>query len=97
MTLGYGLLPHKTSKGYRLPPFSVVTHINGTAVRNLAHMVELIRDAKDEFLTVDLAGSSPPLVFRRAGDSRRHRRDPFRRRVRKQYSDDLESVWHRKK
>jgi len=65
VTLGYGLLPHKTSKGYRLPPFSVVTRVNGTAVRNLAQLVELIRDAKDEFLTVDLAGSSPPVVFRR--------------------------------
>jgi len=69
----------RTSKGYRLPPFSVVTHLNGTAVKNLAHLVEIIRDAKDEFLTVDLAGSSPPVVFRRQEISRRHRRNPFRR------------------
>ena len=95
VTLGYGLLPHKTSKGYRLPPFSVVTHVNGTAVRNLAHLVELIRDAKDEFLTVDLAGSSPPVVFRRQEILDATDEILSDEGVRKQYSDDLESVWHR--
>ena len=94
VTLGYGLLPHKTSKGYALPPFSVVTHVNGTAVRNLAHLVELIRDAKDEFLTIDLAGSSPPLVFRREEILKATDDILSDEGVRKQYSDDLESVWH---
>ena len=49
VTLGYGLLPHKTSKGYAIPPFSVVSRVNGTAVRNLVHLVELIRDARASF------------------------------------------------
>ena len=97
VTLGYGLLPHKTSKGYRLPPFSVVTHVNGTAVRNLAHLVELIRDAKDEFLDgrsgrQQSAGGFPP-----AGDSRRHRRDPFRRRSAQAVLRRFGKVWHKAK
>ena len=37
VTLGYRLFPHTTSKGYTPDPFSVVTHVNGTAVRNLVH------------------------------------------------------------
>jgi S1-C subfamily serine protease len=92
--LGYGLLPHKTSKGYTPPPFSVVSHVNGTAVRNLAHLVELLRDAKDEFLTIDLAGLAAPMVFRR--DEALKATDDILsdEGIRKQYSDDLEKVWH---
>jgi hypothetical protein len=94
VTMGYGLLPHKTSKGYKLPPFSVVSHINGTAVRNLTHVVELIRDAKGEFLTIDLAGSCPPVVFRREEILKATEDILSDEGVRRQYSDDLESVWH---
>ena len=66
VVLGARLLTHKTSKGYKPTPFSVVTRVNGTAVRNFVHLVELLRDAKGEFLTIDLYGYSSPLVFRRS-------------------------------
>jgi hypothetical protein len=97
VTLGYGLLPHKTSKGYTLSPFSVVSQVNGTPVRNLAHVVELLRDAKGEFLTVDVAGASPSLVFRREEILKVTDDILSDEGVRKQYSDDLESVWRRAK
>jgi S1-C subfamily serine protease len=94
VTLGYGLFPHKTSKSYLPGPFSVVTHINGTAVRNLVHVVKLLRDAKDEFLTIDLAGLSAPLVFRRSEMPSATDDILCDEGIRKQYSDDLEKVWH---
>jgi S1-C subfamily serine protease len=94
VTMGFGLLPHKTSKGYTLSPFSVVTHINGTAVRNLAHVVELIRDAKGEFLTLDVAGNSPALVFRREEIIKATEDILADEGVRRQCSEDLEKVWH---
>jgi S1-C subfamily serine protease len=97
VTLGYGLLPHKTSKGYSPPPFSVVTHVNGTPVRNMRHLVELLRDAKGEFLTIDLAGSSPPMVFRREEVLKATDDILSDEGVRKQYSDDFGDVWHPKK
>ena len=97
VTLGYGLLPHKTSKGYTLSPFSVVSRINGAAVRNLAHAVELIRDAKGEFLTIDVAGVGTPLVFRREEIFKATEEILADEGVRKQYSDDLERVWHHAK
>jgi hypothetical protein len=64
------------------------------AVRNLAHLVELLRDAKDEFLTIDLAGLAAPMVFRR--DEALKATDDILsdEGIRKQYSDDLEKVWH---
>jgi S1-C subfamily serine protease len=97
VTLGYGVLPNRTSKGYRIPPFSVVTHLNGTPVKNLAHAVELLRDAKDQYVTVDLAGTSPPLVFRRQEILDVTDEILSDEGVRKQYSDDLQSVWHKGK
>lgn len=97
VTLGYDLLPHRISKGYRSPSFSVVTHVNGTAVRNLAHLVELLRDARGEFLTIDLAGRAPPLVFRREEAISATDEILADEGIRKQCSDDLESIWRPQK
>jgi S1-C subfamily serine protease len=97
ITLGFGLLPHKTAKGYTLAPFSVLSRLNGTPVRNLAHLVELVRDAKGEFLTIDVAGEGSPLVFRRQEVLQATEDIMADEGVRKQYSDDLEGVWHPKK
>jgi S1-C subfamily serine protease len=97
VTLGYGLLPHRTSKGYTLSPFSVVSQINGTPVKNLLHVVELLRDAKDEYVTIDLAGSSSPIVFRRQDIMDATEDILSDEAVRKQCSDDLEKVWRKGK
>ncbi len=93
VVLGARLLTHKTSKGYTPTPFSVVTHVNGAAVRNLVHLVELLRDAKSEFLTIDLSGYTSPLVFRRSEIAEATEEILADEGVRKQYSDDLEKVW----
>ena len=91
------LLPHKTSKGYSLPAFSAVSRVNGTQVRNLAHLVELLRDAAGEFLVVELTGPTEPLVFRRAEVLQATEEILADEGIRKQYSDDLENVWHKGK
>jgi hypothetical protein len=96
VTLGYGLLPHKTSKGFSPPPFSVVSRVDGTPVRSLAHLVALIRDAKGEFLTIDLAGNSGPLVFRREEVLKATDEILADEGIRRQYSEDLEGVWRPK-
>jgi S1-C subfamily serine protease len=46
-------LPHKLAKGYDSPQGAVVKTINGVAVKNLRHAVELLRDAKGEFISID--------------------------------------------
>ncbi len=97
VTLGYRLLPHKTSKGYSPSPFSVVKSVNGTPVRNMRHLVTLLRDAKGEFLTIDLAGICCPMIFRREEALKATDDILSDEGIRKQYSDDLEPVWHPKK
>ena len=46
--------PHRLSKGYSDPSAGVVHSINGVVVKNLRHLVEVLRDAKGEFITVEL-------------------------------------------
>jgi S1-C subfamily serine protease len=44
--------PDKLAQGYGSPRSEVVKTVNGIAVKNLNHLVELLRDSKDEFITV---------------------------------------------
>jgi len=45
--------PHKLAKGYDNPRSQVVKAVNGIPVKNLNHLVEILRDAKDEFITIE--------------------------------------------
>ena len=45
--------PHKLAQGYSNPRAQVVKSINGIRVKNLNHLVEILRDAKSEFITVE--------------------------------------------
>jgi S1-C subfamily serine protease len=45
--------PNKLSKGYSNPSAGVVYSVNGTRVRSLRHLVALLRDLKDEFVTFE--------------------------------------------
>jgi S1-C subfamily serine protease len=48
-------LPHKLAQGYGNPAGSVVKSVNGVAIKNLRHLVEVLRDCKSEFLTFEVA------------------------------------------
>jgi S1-C subfamily serine protease len=61
------LFPHRISKGYGDPSGWVIKSVNGTAVKSLAHLVGLLRDLKDEFVTFEFdARLAESMVFRRA-------------------------------
>jgi len=45
--------PDKLAKGYDNPRSDVVKAVNGIPVKNLNHLVEILRDAKDEFITIE--------------------------------------------
>ena len=57
--------PHKLAKGYDNPVSRVVSAVNGTTIKNLRHLVEVLRDSQDEFLTFEFAGKGETLVFPR--------------------------------
>ncbi len=51
-------LPSKLASGYSSAFGNVVKAVNGIPVRNLRHLVELLRDSKDEFITLEFAQKS---------------------------------------
>ena len=60
------LLPHKIARGYGDPLGQVVKDVDGVPVKNLRHLVELLRDGAGEFLTIRFHGEwSETMVFRR--------------------------------
>ena len=85
------MLPHRMTKGYGEPFGQVVESVNGTEVQNLRHLVETLRDCKDEFLTIPLrrgrlrdAGLPPQGDARRdraADEPERHPATRKRRRI----------------
>ncbi len=59
--------PHKLAKSYGNPASQVVKTINGIAIKNLHHLVEVLRDCKDEFIVIEFDGrGGETLVFARA-------------------------------
>jgi len=59
--------PHRLARGYSNPEASVVARINGIPVRNLAHLVAILRDSRDQFVIVEFASRvAETLVFPRA-------------------------------
>jgi hypothetical protein len=58
--------PHKLAKGYDNPISRVVQSVNDVAIKNLSHLVTVLRDSKDEFITIKFAGrGTEALVFSR--------------------------------
>jgi PDZ domain len=59
--------PHRLAKGYSSPFSLVVKTINGTPIKNLGHLVEVLREAKDEFIRIEFdSRGAETLVFPRA-------------------------------
>ena len=58
--------PHKITEGYGPPITEVVKTVNGIQIKNLAHLVQVLRDCKDEFITIEFDDRmGEALVFRR--------------------------------
>jgi S1-C subfamily serine protease len=92
------LFPHKLSKGYSSPVTKVVKTVNGIPIKNLNHLVEILRDSKDEFITIDFAGhGGETLVFPRAEMAAATDEILTDNDIRTQGSADTLAVWNAKK
>ncbi len=88
------LFPHALSKGYSDPTGCVLKSVNGTPVRSLAHLVQLLRDLKDEFLTLDFDNrASEAMVFPRAQLVASTEAILSDNGVRSQGSPDMMKIW----
>ena len=88
------MFPHKLTKGYSAPTFCVLDRVNGIRVRNLKHLVELLRYNTAPYVEFRFAGhATETLVFRRDEIAAATEEILTDNSIRKQYSDDLEGVW----
>jgi S1-C subfamily serine protease len=91
--------PHRLSKGYGNPAWQVLKTVNHQPVKNLAHLVELLRELKDEFVTFefDTRTSGESIVFPRAEMVSATENILNDNGVRAQGSADVMTIWNAKK
>jgi S1-C subfamily serine protease len=89
--------PHKLANGYSNATGSVVYSINGTTVKSLKHLVAVLRDLTDPFVTIEFASrSGEALVFSRAAIVAATDEILTDNGVRAQGSPDMLAVWQAK-
>jgi S1-C subfamily serine protease len=89
--------PHKLANGYSNPSGSVVYSINGVPIMSLAHLVAVLRDLKDPFVTLEFGSKGgEALVFSRAAIVAATDDILTDNGVRAQGSPDMMAVWQPK-
>jgi S1-C subfamily serine protease len=89
--------PHKLAKGYSDPFCQVVKSVNGIPIKNLGHLVEVLRDAKTQFITVEFNNrSGETMVFPRADMLAATDEILTDNGVRSQGSPDTLAIWNAK-
>jgi S1-C subfamily serine protease len=92
------MFPHKIGKGYDNPSYKVVKEINGVRVKNLRHMVELLRDSKEKYTTISFDDrASETIVFNHKEALAATEEVLSDNGIRERASDDLLAVWAAKK
>jgi hypothetical protein len=91
------LFPHRITKGYDDPNRSVLSEVNGIKIRNLRHLVELLRDNHDEQLSFKFASGGvlthETMVFNRADLMEATGKILEENGIRYSTSPDLRAVW----
>jgi S1-C subfamily serine protease len=87
--------PHKLIKGYGSPAMQVVKTIDGHNIKNLANAVAVLRDIKEEFVTIefDLRMGGESLVLPRAETIAATDEILTDNGIREQGSPELVAVW----
>jgi hypothetical protein len=91
------LFPSRITRGYDDPNRSVLSEVNGVPVRNLRHLVEILRDNRDEQLSFKFASSGvlthETMVFNRGDLMETTAKILEENGIRYPSSPDLRAVW----
>jgi hypothetical protein len=89
--------PHKIANGYSSVVGSVVYSVNGTRIKSLRHLVTVLRDLKDPFVTIEFdQRGGEALVFSRQAIMSATDDILMDNGVRAQGSPDTLAVWQDK-
>lgn len=91
------LFPHRITQGYDDPNRAVLSEVNGVQIKNLRHLVEILRDNRDEQISFKFASSGvlthETMVFNRAELMEATAKILEENGIRYPYSPDLRAVW----
>jgi S1-C subfamily serine protease len=89
--------PHRIANGYSNPAGSVVSAVNGTRIKSLVHLVAVLRDLKDSFVTIEFdQKGGEALVFSRQAIMSATDDILMDNGIRAQGSPDTLAVWQEK-
>jgi PDZ domain len=92
------MFPHKIGKGYDNPFTKIVKEVNGVPIKNLRHFVEVLRDSNQKFTTIRFDDkASETIVFNHQDALKATDEILSDNGIREQASEDLTSVWSKKK
>jgi S1-C subfamily serine protease len=92
------VLPHRLAQGYNMRDSVIVKEVDGTKIRNLRHLAECLRDAKNTQVVISLYDRDAELLVmdrREAIEAAEDIQSEYA--IRKPYSDDLKAVFENKK
>ncbi len=91
------MFPDRITKGYDDPHRAVLSEVNGMPVKNLRHLMEIVRDNRDPQITLKFANSGSltheTMVFLRKDLLASTNRILEENGIRHPYSPDLRNVW----
>lgn len=91
------LFPSRITRGYDDPNRSVLSEVNGAPVKNLRHLVELLRNSHDDQISFKFASSGvlthETMVFNRGDLMEATGKVLEENGIRYPYSPDLRAVW----
>jgi hypothetical protein len=91
------MFPHQITKGYDDPNASVLQEVNGTRIKNLGHMVEILRDAIETQVVFKFAkrasDGQETLVFDRDDIVAATEEILTDNGIRYRYSKDIGEIW----
>lgn len=89
------ILPHRLTKGYEVTPLSVVTHVNEVPVKNLRHLIGLIKESRGrDFVIFRFENDQEEKIVLPPGDVEKYARDILRNNnIPSACSEDLKDIW----
>jgi S1-C subfamily serine protease len=91
------LFPHRITRGYDDPNRSVLSEVNGVPVKNLRHLVEILRDSRDEQVSFKFSSAGvlthETMVFNRSELIAATGKILEENGIRYPYSPDLRAIW----
>jgi S1-C subfamily serine protease len=91
------MFTHKIGKGYNEPYADAIATVNGVKIKNLKHLVEILRDATEEFVEFTFAcKNTDTIVMKRKEAMDSTEEILIDNSIRQQCSPDIAPVWKRR-